>query len=867
MDFLDIASRYAQNRFDNAMPDLSNGFDPEEERRRRLEREARERAAAEAVPVTQTVKTNPVTGEQEMTIKGSPHDLSAANPLTPTVTGPVAPKMTPAYHYPMVTPPANPMLGVNPSNNDLYTDMTVGSRVGPNNEEIVGPNGQTYNYNALKQAADNHVTGLPQNAMPVDARSAEIPVQQPRPPIAQLHPDHQAAIDRVLPPAAGQAQPMPTSEPMVARPPAAVAPPAPVVPAPMPVAAPAAPMAMPVVAPAPVTAQGPVNPAAPAPAMPMVAPVEQAGPPTSLMSPGGWQDRITTAKTGQDYRQIMSDPNTPEPIAQLAAGRYAESLKQSKEEKIANDIVDRVGTDPKAANDLTRAIRKNTEEGSYIKAVLFARLGLNDLAKEEQQKLGAGNQFQSIIQGNERYTAEVNGQGAITRAFTADGSEVSNKVLSQLNAQGALGKGAVTGQTFGKDAKGDVISHTILPNGRGVQWKNETTGETLGSAPAGYHSMGQKSLDQLEAERAVGTAANIETKMRKANSDASLMGLPTPYSEQAITAEKNKVRVGAGTPTMGGSGPSASQIAQNGGINISPNGGTRDTQGQANQVAQWYANGMKGPRPAEPGTSAHESDRAIDVPANQRTPANRAYLESQGMRNTVPGEPWHFELPKKVAVEATGNPATSSQGASVAEKIANYEMKPPQSRSPMYAQMMKEVARINPDYDETKFTTINKTRQAFTTGTQGNTVRSMNVAVDHLDTLDKAAKALNNSDARLFNQIANEYQRNVGGPAITDFNAVKSIVGSEVAKAVSGAGGSALGDREEIRKEIDAANSPGQLASVIKKYQDLMVGQLNGLKTQYNDSGLKDFDNKLNPRTKQILRQIEHERRQTRSNW
>ena len=41
----------------------------------------------------------------------------------------------------------------------------------------------------------------------------------------------------------------------------------------------------------------------------------------------------------------------------------------------------------------------------------------------------------------------------------------------------------------------------------------------------------------------------------------------------------------------------------------------------------------------------------------------------------------------------------------------------------------------------------------------------------------------------------------------------KFIVDS--AKAVSGAGGSALGDREEIRKEIDAANSPDQLAGVM----------------------------------------------------
>ena len=68
----------------------AEGYETEEERRKRLAEEA----AANATPVTQTIKTNPVTGEQEMTIKGSPQDLSAANPLTPTVSGPVNPADT-----------------------------------------------------------------------------------------------------------------------------------------------------------------------------------------------------------------------------------------------------------------------------------------------------------------------------------------------------------------------------------------------------------------------------------------------------------------------------------------------------------------------------------------------------------------------------------------------------------------------------------------------------------------------------------------------------------------------------------------------------------------------------------------------------
>ena len=48
-------------------------------------------AEANVKPVTQTITTDPTTGEQMMTVKGRPQDLSASNPNTPTVT-PAAPK-------------------------------------------------------------------------------------------------------------------------------------------------------------------------------------------------------------------------------------------------------------------------------------------------------------------------------------------------------------------------------------------------------------------------------------------------------------------------------------------------------------------------------------------------------------------------------------------------------------------------------------------------------------------------------------------------------------------------------------------------------------------------------------------------------
>ena len=138
----------------------------------------------------------------------------------------------------------------------------------------------------------------------------------------------------------------------------------------------------------------------------------------------------------------------------------------------------------------------------------------------------------------------------------------------------------------------------------------------------------------------------------------------------------------------------------------------------------------------------------------------------------------------------------------------------------------------------------------FDTGKQGDAVRSFNVLVDHLGTLGDAASALKNGNIQVFNRLAQGWAKQTGAPAPTDFAATRAIVGDELVKAIVGGGG-ALGDREEIKGAVDAASSPQQLAGVINKYKELALGQLKGLRKQYESStGRDDFDTKLAPGTR-----------------
>jgi len=71
----------------DALGNVIGEYESEEERKRRMDAEQAD------TPVKQTITTNP-DGTQEMTIKGTPQSLSSMNPNTPTVTGPASPDDT-----------------------------------------------------------------------------------------------------------------------------------------------------------------------------------------------------------------------------------------------------------------------------------------------------------------------------------------------------------------------------------------------------------------------------------------------------------------------------------------------------------------------------------------------------------------------------------------------------------------------------------------------------------------------------------------------------------------------------------------------------------------------------------------------------
>jgi hypothetical protein len=185
--------------------------------------------------------------------------------------------------------------------------------------------------------------------------------------------------------------------------------------------------------------------------------------------------------------------------------------------------------------------------------------------------------------------------------------------------------------------------------------------------------------------------------------------------------------------------------------------------------------------------------------------------------------------------------------------IGSYRQAPPGRGTKQGIALMDLVSQYNPQYDATQYGAKNKARLDFTTGKNGNNVRSLNVAVQHLEQLGGLSAALGNGDIQMVNKLGQAIAEQTGSPAPTNFDGVKQMVGDEIVKAVVGSGGG-VHDREEIANNISRASSPQQLMGVIRQYQGLLGGQLKGLKKQYEKStGLNDFEDYLDPLTKSKL--------------
>lgn len=116
-------------------------------------------------------------------------------------------------------------------------------------------------------------------------------------------------------------------------------------------------------------------------------------------------------------------------------------------------------------------------------------------------------------------------------------------------------------------------------------------------------------------------------------------------------------------------------------------------------------------------------------------------------------------------------------------------------------------------------------------GKLGDTINAYNTASAHLDMLSQAADALNNGNIQALNRVGNEFNKQTGNPAPTNFQAVKDAVAGEVSKTFKG-GQATDAEIKQAEDAISSAGSPAQLKGVINTYKGLMASKRSAIQQQ-----------------------------------
>jgi hypothetical protein len=468
-----------------------------------------EEDVANVKPVTQTIKTDPTTGEQMMTVSGRPQDLSADNPLTPTIlpAGQPAEPMAPmAAEAPMQAQP------IQLARAPTATMTDVPNPYMPNPWRIPPE---------IQRRRDEEALQIKRNELIRNPNDVNL--------IAEIRRDEKKLGQQAAAPMQVAAAPVTTRTDVTA----------------------------------PTT--GVVSPA---PAMAAPAPAVTPGAEWTEISPGSYQltsemqtpptySALETATKSGDIRGMANALGTAEnPAVKRAAGiAVADELRRQKEQADA---------ERKAASmtpvEMGNVLRQKTPEGSIFKAYLYGRLGLTKLAEDEQIKLGAGTHWISGARINpdtkqmEHGLVQVDGRGMPVMGIKADGKDMDGKDIVQYTTFGAAAKGAKIESNLYDASKGGKKGYTRVTYPGGMSIVYDPTNNLVTDA---------KILSNLNKGGAEGTQ---EERMALATAKADIRyTYAAPIAAQTaqgrVLGEAGGMGQPAGTPLPVPGGPAAAPAA------------------------------------------------------------------------------------------------------------------------------------------------------------------------------------------------------------------------------------------------------------------------------------------------------------------
>jgi hypothetical protein len=183
------------------------------------------------------------------------------------------------------------------------------------------------------------------------------------------------------------------------------------------------------------------------------------------------------------------------------------------------------------------------------------------------------------------------------------------------------------------------------------------------------------------------------------------------------------------------------------------------------------------------------------------------------------------------------------------------------TRNPLSIAVNNAIDRAYPGIDKNEFATRHAVFQDVAKGDTAKNLKAINTALEHTAKLMPMAEDLNNTRVPLWNSIANPVTRQFSGnfeAREKAFNDQSQLAATEIAKAIKG-GTPALGEIEEMQRNLSSAGSPEALRTVIKNKVEALKARLSAIQDQYTratGATRLPFD-PLSSESKKFLQQIE----------
>jgi len=264
---------------------------------------------------------------------------------------------------------------------------------------------------------------------------------------------------------------------------------------------------------------------------------DQQGPGMRMPPQQAEPGKIDLHTAAQKYQEIQNDPlkllqfgthdQVPSFLQDRARGRAADIINEQRDKQQAQQQLQTM-----SPTDLATALKQRTSGGSWLKAIAFGMLGMEQSAKEEAAKLGLGT---------DTYT-QINGQPAIVK-MSNNGTPING--YNAQTGKALTPEELVTAAQYGSTIKG-AETHT-------GKMQDVTTGEVYyeRTTPQGIQLVDNNGKIYRGASsnlRPFGIGSDINTKntiqLNKLQNDLAFAGPKASIKEREAVIARNEAEYG-----------------------------------------------------------------------------------------------------------------------------------------------------------------------------------------------------------------------------------------------------------------------------------------------------------------------------------